>query len=86
MENFDLKKFLVESKMTRNSRLLAPFLNENWQSLGISITPQENAKEMIVSLGSRRLAAEVVDEILKIEVLQERYKEYWRAVKSEILK
>ena len=41
---------------------------------------------MIVSLGSRRLAAEVVDEILKIEVLQERYKEYWRAVKSEILK
>jgi hypothetical protein len=140
MDNFDLKKFLTESKMTRNSRLLAegnlqqdvmdfldsiesdnyqrskdndpdyeevkpsieffldlhpeyegreeeimPFLNENWQSLGISITPQENAKEMIVSLGSRRLAAEVVDEILKIEVLQEQYKEYWRAVKGEIL-
>ena len=64
---------------------IMPFLNENWQSLGISITPQENAEEMIVSLGSKRLAAQVVDEILNIEVLQEPYKEYWREVKSEIL-
>ena len=81
MDNFDLKKFLVESKMTRNSRLLE---ESNLQQ--DVITPQEKAEEMLASYGSKELAAQVVDEILKIEVLQEQYKEYWRAVKSEILK
>jgi hypothetical protein len=140
MDNFDLKKFLIESKITRNSRLLAegnlqqdvmdfldsiesdnyqrskdndpdyeeikpsieffldlhpeyegredeimPFLNENNQSMGEVMTPQEKAEEMLASYGSRELAAQVVDEILKIEVLQEQYKEYWRAVKNELL-
>jgi hypothetical protein len=59
-------------------------LYENEQSIGGVMTPQKQAEEMIADLGSKRLALETVDEILNIEVLQERYKEYWREVKEAI--
>jgi hypothetical protein len=80
MTDFDLKKFLIENRITRNSKLLA----EDSQSMKDVMTPQKQAEEMIADLGSKRLALENVDEILNIEVLQERYKEYWREVKEAI--
>jgi hypothetical protein len=79
MSDFNLQKFLIENKMTRNSRLL----KEDDKSMYRHRTPEEKAKELIGNHGEE-LAIAIVDEILKMESLQEYWKEYWRAVKNEL--
>ena len=68
MENFDLRKFLVENKLTTNSRMLNE--NENKAPLTINKSKSNNVKEAIVDTVSDKLS-DIFDEkgIMKSEVI-----------------
>ena len=51
MENFDLKKFLVENKLTSNSRLLNEVWDkENWLLHNAGIDYKERLKILLIRL------------------------------------
>ena len=44
MDNFDLKKYLVENKVTTNSRMMNEYFEEETQDLGEAIADVGNRK------------------------------------------